>query len=180
MLTMKDIVREGDPVLRKVAEPVALPPSKEDIDTLNEMLDYLVNSQDPEVAEKYDLRPGIGIAAPQIGVSKRMFALHLIDEWDNEYSLGLINPRIISHSVEETHLENGEGCLSVDRPIEGLVPRYARITVKATTIEGEEIKMRLKGIAAIAFQHELDHLNGIMFYDRIEGYEDSLKVDVTK
>lgn len=63
MLTMKDIVREGDPVLRKVAEPVALPPSKEDIDTLNEMLDYLVNSQDPELAEKYDLRPGIGIAA---------------------------------------------------------------------------------------------------------------------
>ena len=178
MLTMKDIVREGNPVLRKVAEPVSIPPSQEDIDTLNEMLEYLINSQDPEISEKYDLRPGIGIAAPQIGVSKRMFALHLIDEADNEYSLGLINPRIISHSVEETHLDNGEGCLSVERTIEGLVPRYSRITIKATTIEGEEIKLRLRGIAAIAFQHELDHLNGIMFYDRIEGFEDSLKKEL--
>ncbi|MDQ0206506.1 peptide deformylase [Alkalicoccobacillus murimartini] len=178
MLTSEDIVREGDPVLRKVAEPVTLPPSTEDIATLNDMLDYLINSQDPEIAEKYELRPGIGIAAPQIGVSKRMFALHLTDEKENEYSLGLINPRIISHSVEETHLEDGEGCLSVDRAIEGAVPRYSRVTIKATTIDGEEIQLRLRGIAAIAFQHELDHLNGIMFYDRIEGFEDPYKKEL--
>ena len=61
----------------------------------------------------------------------------------------------------------GEGCLSVDRNVPGYVPRHARITVKFKTIDGEEKKMRLKGLPAIAFQHELDHLNGVMFYDRI-------------
>ncbi|TSB45310.1 peptide deformylase [Alkalicoccobacillus porphyridii] len=179
MLTANDIIREGDPVLRQVAEPVALPLSDEDRATLEDMLEYLINSQDPDLAEQYDLRPGIGLAAPQIGVSKRMFALHLIDEKDQEYSLGLINPKIVSHSVEETHLEHGEGCLSVDRSIEGAVPRYSRITIKATTLDGENIRLRLRGIAAIAFQHELDHLNGIMFYDRIEGFEDPLKKDLS-
>jgi peptide deformylase len=65
-------------------------------------------------------------------------------------------------------LDSGEGCLSVDRVVEGYVPRYSRITVKATTLEGDEIKLRLKGMLSIVFQHEIDHLNGIMFYDHID------------
>ncbi len=175
MLTMKDIIREGDPILREVAKEVELPASEEDKNTLREMLEYLKNSQDPEIAEKQQLRPGVGLAAPQIGISKRMFAIHVIDENDKLYSYGLINPKIVSHSVEETHLEGGEGCLSVDRDIPGTVPRYARITIKATTLEGEDISLRLRGMVSIVFQHELDHLNGIMFYDRIEGFQDQLK-----
>ncbi|WP_017727122.1 peptide deformylase [Halalkalibacterium ligniniphilum] len=178
MLTMKDIVREGDPVLRKVAEEVPLPASDEDKKTLQQMLEFLINSQDPEIAEKYQLRPGVGLAAPQIGISKRMIAVHVTDEQEQEYSLGLFNPKIISHSVELTHLENGEGCLSVDRDIPGIVPRYSRLTVKATTLEGEEITLRLRGLVSIVFQHEIDHLNGIMFYDRIEGFKDKLKQEL--
>ena len=65
-------------------------------------------------------------------------------------------------------MTSGEGCLSVDRDVEGFVPRYARITMKAFDPDGNEFKMRLKGLPAIAFQHELDHLNGIMFYDHID------------
>ncbi len=65
------------------------------------------------------------------------------------------------------HLQGGEGCLSVDREVPGYVPRYTRITVKATSINGEEVKLRLKGLPAIVFQHEIDHLNGVMFYDHI-------------
>ncbi len=65
-------------------------------------------------------------------------------------------------------MTSGEGCLSVDRDVDGFVPRYARITVKAFDPDGNEFKMRLKGLPAIAFQHELDHLNGIMFYDHID------------
>ena len=180
MITMKDIVREGHPVLRKVANEVPLPPSAEDKETLERMLEFVINSQDPQIAEKYNLRPGIGLAAPQIGIDKRMIAVHVYDENDDLVSCGMFNPKIISHSVEMTQLENGEGCLSVDREITGLVPRYSRITVKGTTLEGEEVTWRLKGLVSIVFQHEIDHLNGIMFYDRIEGFEDKLKKDVPK
>lgn len=175
MLTMQDIVREGNPILREVAKEVPLPASNEDKETLQKMLDFVINSQDPEKAEKYNLRPGVGIAAPQIGIPKRMFAVHVTDDQDRLYSMGLFNPKIISHSVEENHLEGGEGCLSVDRDIPGLVPRYSRITIKGTNLEGEEVTLRLKGLVAIVFQHELDHLNGIMFYDRIENFTDKLK-----
>ncbi|OLO40721.1 peptide deformylase [Alkalihalophilus pseudofirmus] len=180
MITMRDVVREGQPVLRQIAKEVALPPSKEDKDTLEKMLEFVINSQDPEIAEQYGLRPGIGLAAPQIGISKRMIAVHVYDENDNLVSCGMFNPKIISHSVELNHLENGEGCLSVDRDVPGVVPRYSRITVKGTTLEGEEVTWRLKGLVSIVFQHEIDHLNGIMFYDRIEGYEDKFSKALPK
>lgn len=168
MLTMKDIIREGDPVLRQVAEEAAIPPSEEDIKTLNEMLEFLKNSQDPETAEKYGLRPGIGLAAPQIGISRRMIAVQLADDNGDIHSYGLLNPKIISHSVEKTYLPSGEGCLSVDREVPGYVPRYSRIKVKAYKTDGSEITLKLKGMMAIVFQHEIDHLNGIMFYDHID------------
>ncbi|WP_017187098.1 peptide deformylase [Alkalibacillus haloalkaliphilus] len=167
MITMDDIVREGHEVLRQRAEQVELPPTEEDKQTLDEMLQYVKNSQDEQMAEKYGLRPGIGLAAPQIGLTKRMIAVHFTDFNNREFSYGLFNPKIMSHSVERTYLPNGEGCLSVDRDVPGIVPRYARITVKATTLDGEEVKLRLKGYAAIVFQHEIDHLNGVMFYDHI-------------
>jgi peptide deformylase len=167
MLTMDDIVRDGHPVLRKVAAEVPLPPSAEDKAILESLIQYVKNSQDPEIANKYGLRPGIGLAAPQINVSKRMIAVHVTDEKDNLFSYALFNPKIISHSVERSYLSAGEGCLSVDESIPGYVPRYARITIKGTDLDGKEVKLRLKGLPAICFQHEIDHLNGIMFYDHI-------------
>jgi peptide deformylase len=167
MLMMEDIVRDGHPILRKVASEVSMPPSEEDKEILNSLLEYVQNSQNSEIAAKYGLRPGIGLAAPQINVSKRMIAVHLYDHKDNLFSYALFNPKIVSHSVEKAYLASGEGCLSVDENIPGFVPRFARITLKGTTLDGEEIKLRLKGLPAICFQHEIDHLNGIMFYDHI-------------
>lgn len=164
---MKDIVREGHPSLRKRAEEVSFPLTIEDQKLGEDLLAYLKNSHDPEISEKYDLRAGIGLAAPQVNASKRIFALHITEEDKEPITFIAINPKIISHSVEKTYLSTGEGCLSVDRNVEGYVPRYARISIKAFDIEGKEFKKRLKGLAAIAFQHELDHLNGIMFYDHI-------------
>ncbi|UTR11032.1 peptide deformylase [Evansella sp. LMS18] len=168
MLTMKDVIREGHPTLRKQAGEVAIPPSPQDQQTLKEMMEFLLHSQDPETAEKYDLRPGVGLAAPQINVSKRMIAVRVTDHNDELIDIGLYNPKIISHSVETTYLENGEGCLSVDRDVPGIVPRYSRIKVEGISHEGEKVRLRLKGLPAIVLQHEIDHLNGIMFYDRIE------------
>ncbi|MHC0038604.1 peptide deformylase [Pseudoneobacillus sp. C159] len=168
MLTTKDIIRDGHPTLRKIAEEVKFPVSDEDKQILHSLLEYVKNSQDLEIALQYNLRPGIGLAAPQINVSKRMIAVHVKDEKDQLYSYALINPKIISHSVEKSYLTSGEGCLSVDENIPGYVPRYARITVKGYDEDGNEVKLRLKGLPAIVFQHEIDHLNGIMFYDYID------------
>lgn len=180
MITMDDIVREGNPILKEVAKEVELPATEQDSATLHEMLTFLKNSQDQEIAEKYQLRPGVGIAAPQIGLSKRMIAIHFEDFDGMLYSEGLFNPKIVSHSVEKTFLSSGEGCLSVDRDVQGYVPRHARITVKAINLAGDQIKLRLRGYAAVVIQHEIDHLNGIMFYDYIDESNPFAKPDNAK
>lgn len=167
ILTMKHIVREGNPILRQSTQEVSLPLSKEDQDTLICMMNFLKNSQDPELSKKYKLRTGIGLSANQIGLNKRMFVTYFRDENDELHEYTVINPKVISHSVSMIYLPDGEGCLSVDREVQGFVPRYERIKVKAFDITGKEIEFKLKGFAAIVFQHELDHLDGIMFYDRI-------------
>lgn len=177
LITMADIIRDGHPTLRKVAAEVAMPPSQEEKDILKSLLEYVINSQDPELAEKYGLRGGVGLAAPQINVAKRMIAVHVKDENDKQYSYALFNPKIISHSVEKAYLTTGEGCLSVDEAIPGFVPRYARITLRGIDLDGKDVKLRLKGLVAIVFQHELDHLNGVMFYDHINENDPFLPID---
>jgi len=168
MITMDDIVREGHPSLRKKANEVDIPLAAENKQLLEDMLTFLKNSQDEEIADKYQLRAGVGLAATQLNINKRLIAVHFTDAKDNIYSYGLANPKIISHSVEQAYISNGEGCLSVDREINGLVPRHARVTVKATDINDQPVKLRLRGFPAMVFQHEIDHLNGIMFYDYID------------
>ncbi len=162
IITMKDFVKEDSILLRKQTEEVTTPLNQEDRNTLLAMLQYLKNSQDPMLAKKYKLRPGTGLSANQIGVDKRMFAV-LFDH--NE--MVFINPKIISHSLNMIYLPDGEGCLSVNRPVHGFVPRYERIKVRAYDIDGQEFILPFQGYGAIVVQHEIDHLNGIMFYDRI-------------
>ncbi|EDL62470.1 peptide deformylase, partial [Bacillus sp. SG-1] len=70
--------------------------------------------------------------------------------------------------VEKAYLTSGEGCLSVDRQVPGYVPRYSRVTIKGMDIDGNPVKIRLKGLPSIVMQHEIDHLNGVMFYDHID------------
>lgn len=169
MITMDDIIREGHPTLRLTAEEVDFPLDDKTIETSEEMLTFLKNSQDPEIAEKYDLRAGVGIAAPQIDISKRYLAVHIPGEdGEEDFSKVLFNPKIISHSVGQTALPNGEGCLSVDREVPGIVPRHEKVTVRYYDKDGNEHKERLKGYPSIVVQHEIDHLNGVMFYDRID------------
>lgn len=169
MITMNDIIRDDNANLRKVASEIEFP-LEPDLRTLaDQMIEFLKNSQNEEVAEKYDLRPGVGIAAPQLDISKRMFAIHIPadDENEDDFSIVMINPRIISHSMKKTVLQDGEGCLSVDDPYEGYVPRNRRITVEYYDLDGNKHKERFKKFPAIVIQHELDHLNGILFYDHI-------------
>lgn len=167
MITMKDIVQEGTDVLRVKTNEVNIPLLEEDREALLCMLQYLKNSQDPSIAKKYKLRPGSGLSANQIGLDKRMFAALFTNEKNEDAEYMLINPRIVSHSVNMIYLPEGEGCLSVNRDVKGYVPRYERIKVKAYDINGQEVEYKLKGYGSIVIQHEMDHLNGIMFYDRI-------------
>ncbi|TDM20883.1 peptide deformylase [Macrococcoides canis] len=177
MLTMKDIIRDGHPTLRAKAEEVTFPLSTEDRQLIDDMLTFLKMSQDEEQSKKYQLRSGVGIAAPQLNHSKRMLVIHFYDEKKGDYvTHQLINPKIISHSVEKSYLPAGEGCLSVDESIPGIIHRHARITVKALTPDGEEVKLRLKDFSAIVAQHEIDHLNGVMFYDHIDK-ADPMKIE---
>lgn len=166
MLTMKDVIREGDERLRARSIEVPVPPTAEDLALLDEMETFLVNSQDPEMSAKYELRGGVGIAAPQLGVNRRFFTV-LLHEEEETFKLSIFNPKITSHSVEQTYLNGGEGCLSVDRVVKGNVPRHRRITIEGFDRDGAPIKLRLRGMRAIVCQHELDHLDGVLFYDRI-------------
>lgn len=166
---MKDIIRDDNPNLRKIATEITFPLDSNLKNLADQMIEFLKNSQDEEIAQKYDLRPGVGIAAPQLDVQKRMFAVHIPknSEDEDDFSLVMINPRIISHSIKKTALEDGEGCLSVDEPYEGYVPRNKRITLEYYDVDGNKHTERFKHFPAIVIQHELDHLNGVLFYDHI-------------
>jgi len=167
MLKMKDILDEKDPKLRMKSEEVTFPMTKEDLKNIDLMEEYLINSQIEETAEKYDLRPGMGLSAVQIGILKRYIVI--VDDTEEGFeTYVMINPKIISTSEEMIYVESGEGCLSVNRECEGIVPRYARVTVEGYDTEGNKIRVRAREELAIAFQHEIDHLNGILFVDKID------------
>lgn len=167
IILMDDIVREGDPILRTVTKPVSIPPTEEDIAEMDAMLLFLKNSQNEELAKKYKLRSGVGLSANQVGLDKRMFAAYFMDDSGEMKEFALFNPKIISHSEAMVYLPESEGCLSVDRVVTGFVPRYEKVQIKAWDRSGKEMKLRFRGYAAIIMQHEIDHLNGIMFYDHI-------------
>ena len=168
MLKTCDILDEKDKRLRQVSKEVTFPLSKEDKELIDTMIKYLHDSQIDELSEKYDLRPGMGLSAIQLGIPKRYFVVvHEVEEGEFDTYI-LINPRIISNSMEKIYVEEGEGCLSVNRPVPGIIPRYARVTMEAYDMEGRKINVRAREELAICFQHELDHLNGILFIDHID------------
>lgn len=174
MILMKDILQEFEPILHKRAIEVALPLSAEDLHTIREMMDYVHNSQNDQMVEQYGLRPAVGLAAPQIGVSKRMFVMSTYDDSGTTlHEYAVVNPKILSASEEMTYLPGGEGCLSVDEAKNGLVPRSKRIKVRfhlvnLETGETNETLLKLQDYVGIVFQHEFDHLNGILFVSKVK------------
>lgn len=162
-----NILDEKDSLLRKKSKEVVFPLSKEDKKLIQKCIDELTFSQIEELSKKYDLRPGMGLAFPQLGLLKRIIVIvYEVDEGVFENYV-FINPKIISSSEEMIAADAGEGCLSVNREVEGHVPRHARITVEGFDEDGNKIRCRAREDLAIAFQHEIDHLEGILFYDRI-------------
>ena len=165
------IVKDSNPSLRQKCEEVK-EITPEIIELLNQMHDYLVASQDEEISKKYNIREGVGLAAPQIGRNIRALVVYFEENTEDGVRVidhRLINPKIILESVKEIYLSSGEGCLSVDNQHEGYVYRHNKIQVKAfnaKTMKEEIITAR--GYEAIVLQHEIDHLNGVLFYDHID------------
>jgi len=143
-MAIREITLIGHPVLRKKAKKV---------DKITPLVKQLLD----DMAETMYKAPGIGLAAPQVGVSKRAIVVSV-----GEKLYKLLNPKVVSSEGSEIA---SEGCLSIPGKI-GDVERATSIIVKAMNIDGKYIKIPADGILARCFQHEIDHLDGILYVDR--------------
>ncbi|KPL82097.1 peptide deformylase [Thermanaerothrix daxensis] len=152
-MALREIVTVPDPVLRRKAQKVR----QFDAD-LQQLIEDMV--------ETMRAAPGVGLAAPQVGVSQRVIVVEYGDDEDESRPPRLyvvVNPEIVEVSPET---EMGvEGCLSIPGLV-GEVERHQRIVVKGQNRRGQPIKLKLQGWVARIFQHEIDHLEGILFTDR--------------
>lgn len=154
--------------LRAKAMPVPLPLSEEDEAFALAMLQHIKESQDDEFAKLNNLRAGVGLAAPQVGVLKRILVVHFAYEDDKFVTHVLVNPKIVSNSIKKTYISTGEGCLSVNKDYPGRVYRAYKVTVEAyDVLKKTNVRIVATGYEAIVLQHEIDHLNGVLFYDHI-------------
>ncbi len=169
---MLRIVKDTEPSLRVKCAPVETPLSPENQALIDEMLKYLLLSQDEAYRAKHpDCREGVGLAAPQVGHNVRMLVISYPtgNEQNPLVQYQLINPRIVVNSVKKCYLSGGEGCLSVDAEHRGRVYRDYKIVVKAYEAKlQKDVTLTAKGYDAIVLQHEIDHLNGVLFYDHID------------
>lgn len=165
----EEIIKDNNPLIRERSKPVDLPISEEDKQLALKLLSHVKCSQDPTLSEKEQIRPAVGIAAVQVGILKQLIGICIpMGEDEKDIELALANPKIISNSVQAAYLKEGEGCLSVEDEHAGYVPRSARIKVRAyDCLHDQQIVFRLSGYPAIVLQHELDHFNGVLFYDHI-------------
>ena len=146
----RNILTYPDPDLKKKSAPVVV---------INDAVRELVQ----DMAETMYHAPGIGLAAPQIGVHQRVIVIDVSAHNDVPGLIVAINP-VIVHAEGEAYEE--EGCLSVPKYAAN-VRRHARVVVKALDIDGNECTWRAEELLAIAFQHEIDHLEGILFVDHL-------------
>ncbi len=153
-MALLDILLEGDPRLRQKAMKIA---------RVDESLVRLAADMHETMMEA----PGVGLAGPQVGVMRRIIVVHVPADYDNdgdpETTLTLINPEIVKGYGSE---EGQEGCLSIPRWY-GLVPRMTSITVKAMNLENKHLRFKAEGFLARVIQHEIDHLDGVLFIDRV-------------
>ena len=136
MFEKLNILDEKDKRLRMISKDAKLPLSQEYKNTIDKIIKELTYSQIEELEKKYDLRPGMGLAFPQLGINERIIVI--VHEYDdgkfNNYVM--VNPKIVSSSEEMIAAEAGEGCLSVNRDVEGHVKRHARVTVEGYDVDG--------------------------------------------
>jgi peptide deformylase len=160
-MALREVVQFPDPRLKLVSRPIG------------EITDEIRQLAADMIEVMYD-EPGIGLAAPQVGASVRMFVIDT--EWSDEevgrQPLVVINPEI---SEREGRITWDEGCLSVP-DYNAVVERDAAVTLRGIDLDGKPIVERAEGLRAVCIQHEVDHLDGILFIDRISRLKRSLYV----
>ena len=158
-MSLLSVMRMGDPVLRTIAAPVVDPTDPAVAALAAAMLETMIEA------------PGVGLAAPQIGQSLRLVVMRLIadrgDIGEPLRSIALINPEVEPIGSE---IELGwEGCLSVPE-LRGVVPRHARIGYRGWLADGTRVEGEAAGFQARILQHEVDHLDGILYLDRMRDF----------
>ncbi|MEG0034178.1 MAG: peptide deformylase [Bacilli bacterium] len=170
------ITKDTKKSIRMKSKPLSLPLSDELTELGIEMLNYIKASQDEDYCFENNIRSGVGLAAPQIGRNINLIAIYLEVENGEPYQYVLANPRIIEESVQLIALEHGEGCLSVEGEHKGIVYRHNKIKVTAYDVLAKKnVEISATGMISIVLQHEIDHLSGILFYDRINKLEQGIK-----
>ena len=154
---IRPIVKFPDPILQQVSEPVTV---------FDKELARLVEDM---FESMYDAH-GIGLAAPQIGVNKRITVIDLSNKANPEEKLVVINPEIIHREGKQF---SEEGCLSLPG-IREKVSRAAKVKIKAQDVKGNWFEMEAEELLSRCFQHEIDHLDGILFLFRISGLKRDL------
>jgi peptide deformylase len=154
-MSILKVARMGHPVLRERARPLEKSELKHPL--LQKLIDDMV-----ETMHEYH---GVGLAAPQVHEGVRLFVAVLDDDADSKSeAIAIINPEIIPNASDKR--EGWEGCLSIP-DIRGMVPRFTDITVVALDRDGKKIELKLKDFPARVVQHETDHLDGVLFFDRM-------------
>lgn len=146
-MAIRNIVKIGDPVLREKSREVTLFDSK-----LSALID--------DMTETMFGAAGVGLAAPQVGILRRVCVIST----DGDKVYELVNPRIVKASGEQT---GPEGCLSIPGR-QGVVTRPKKLTVEAFDRFGKKVKYNVDGFTAVAFCHEMDHLDGVLYIDKAE------------
>ncbi|BDV44742.1 peptide deformylase [Geotalea uraniireducens] len=147
---IRKILAYPDPILKRKSAPVAI---------ISDAIKELVR----DMAETMYEAQGVGLAAPQVGVNQRLVVIDVSQRDDRPELIVAINPLIV-HAEGDSYEE--EGCLSIPKYAAN-VHRHAQVVVRALNLAGEEITYHADGLLAIAFQHEIDHLDGILFVDHL-------------
>jgi peptide deformylase len=164
-MSILKVARMGHPVLREPARPV----SKSDLrdPLMQKLIDDMIDTM-----HEYH---GVGLAAPQVHEGLRLFVALLDEDPDpKSEATVIVNPEIVPAGSSKE--EAWEGCLSIP-DIRGMVPRFTDITVAALDRDGKAIELRLKNFAARVAQHETDHLDGVLFFDRMTSMQSLTYLD---
>ena len=157
---LRKIVHDGHPTLRKVAKKVQ--PAELDDPLFQQLIDDMFVTM-------YEA-PGIGLAAPQIDVSKRLFTIDLQDDDPEHGPFVVINPKFVDTRGE---IESLEGCLSVPGKV-GEITRFESVAVTGIDRDGKKIRLEGDGLFARCLQHEIDHLNGVLYIDKAKNVRDAV------
>jgi peptide deformylase len=164
-MSILKVARMGHPVLRERARPVE--PSELKHVLMQKLIDDMI-----ETMHEYH---GVGLAGPQVHEDLRIFVALLAEDPDSKTeATALINPQIVPNT--QTTAEGWEGCLSIP-DIRGMVPRFTDVTVRALDRRGKTIEIPLKDFAARVAQHETDHLDGVLFFDRMTSMQSLTYLD---